>query len=186
LRQIIAEYLNSVNAGSTPDREQKLKTYPDYAESLKAFFAHYDGRSKTLRELPSISPIPSRLDIRALSIIVVLYFLPLFMCLGTGDDPSGGSQSPVPIYGWEGLVLGFGWCAVFTIPADIAFWVGIFQLGYSATTRAKTTTAIALGLNCINLLLTVAWVNLGFVGAFAIALRLLSFVLLHLAAKRSA
>ena len=38
LRQIIAEYLKNVNAGSTLDREQVLKTYPEYAESLKAFF----------------------------------------------------------------------------------------------------------------------------------------------------
>ena len=119
--------------------------------------------SGTLRELPRIAPIPARLDIRALSIIVVLYFLPLFMCLGIGDDPSGGSSSPVALYGWESLLLGFGWCVMYTLPADIAFWVGIFQLGYGSTKRAKTTTAIALGLNCINLLLTVAWVDLSVV-----------------------
>jgi hypothetical protein len=40
--QIIAKYLESVEAGNEPNRDELLTAHPEYAESLKAFFANRD------------------------------------------------------------------------------------------------------------------------------------------------
>ena len=49
LNQIIAEYLEAVESGRTPDRHELLDRYPDLADRLKSFFADHD-RVKELAE----------------------------------------------------------------------------------------------------------------------------------------
>src|SRR5580700_4001742 len=39
LLQILHEYLQAVDAGRQPDREELLKQHPDFADDLAAFFA---------------------------------------------------------------------------------------------------------------------------------------------------
>ena len=42
LNEIIAEYLEAVETGNSPDREQLLAAHPDVAEELQSFFAEHD------------------------------------------------------------------------------------------------------------------------------------------------
>ena len=50
LSQIIAEYLDALKAGLSPDRQELLDRHPDLAEDLRSFFADHD-RVQELAEL---------------------------------------------------------------------------------------------------------------------------------------
>ena len=62
LNQIIASYLIALDSGQAPDREQLLRDHPEYADSLKAFFANHDhlrDSAPDSQELPTIAPSSS-------------------------------------------------------------------------------------------------------------------------------
>jgi eukaryotic-like serine/threonine-protein kinase len=64
VNQIISDYLEAVDAGKTPDREEWLRRYPEFAADLKAFFADYEDvdraaaplRAAPAPALPALSP----------------------------------------------------------------------------------------------------------------------------------
>jgi tRNA A-37 threonylcarbamoyl transferase component Bud32 len=51
LDQIIADYLQQVEAGQVPDREALLARHPELADRLRAFFADYDRLDRQAAEL---------------------------------------------------------------------------------------------------------------------------------------
>src|SRR5262245_39752778 len=42
LNDVIAAYLEAVDAGQRPDRDEWLRRHPDLADELRAFFANHD------------------------------------------------------------------------------------------------------------------------------------------------
>lgn len=57
LNGIIAAYLEAVEAGKAPDREEWLDRHPDFANELRAFFADHD-KMKALAEPVAEAPAP--------------------------------------------------------------------------------------------------------------------------------
>ena len=49
LNQILAEYLQAVEAGHPPDEEELLEQYPEFADQLREFFADKRGIDEIVR-----------------------------------------------------------------------------------------------------------------------------------------
>src|SRR5262245_31071061 len=56
LQEVIAAYLQAVDAGETPDRDALLARHPDLANELRAFFADHDS----VRQLAGPPPVGAR------------------------------------------------------------------------------------------------------------------------------
>ncbi len=59
LDKIIAEYLEQMQTGGAPDRQQLLKLHPDLADDLKSFFANHDRMKEAARadlDAPTMPP----------------------------------------------------------------------------------------------------------------------------------
>jgi hypothetical protein len=120
---------------------------------------------------------PVALRIQICLIIVAFYLPPLF--LRVGELPADVGSLAGPVYGWEIFLLGLGFLCWFTLPSDVALWVGVVQLLFGSVARARTSATIALCLNLINTWLSV-WL-LSPIGFVALLLRLSSFVCLWVA-----
>jgi hypothetical protein len=59
LDQVIADYVQQVEAGAVPDREGLLAQHPDLAARLRAFFAGHDRHDRQAAEL-RLSADPNR------------------------------------------------------------------------------------------------------------------------------
>jgi serine/threonine-protein kinase len=58
VNEVIAEYLEAVEAGQAPDRAQLLARYPDLADELIAFFADRDRFARAAEHLGPADPVP--------------------------------------------------------------------------------------------------------------------------------
>src|SRR5262249_10309226 len=59
LDELIATYLEAVEAGQSPDREEWLARHPDLADDLRAFFANHDRMAQVgepLRASAAVEP----------------------------------------------------------------------------------------------------------------------------------
>jgi hypothetical protein len=54
LNQVIAEYLESVHAGGTPDRRELVARQPELARELEAFFADHDKLNQIAAPLRAV------------------------------------------------------------------------------------------------------------------------------------
>ncbi len=62
VNEIISTYLEAVDAGQTPDRQEWLRRYPEFAAELEAFLAdyeHVDRMAEPLRPATAmVTPLP--------------------------------------------------------------------------------------------------------------------------------
>src|SRR6516225_6246187 len=56
LDELIAAYLEAVEAGRTPDRDEWLARHPDLAEDLRAFFVNHDRMARVGAPLRALAP----------------------------------------------------------------------------------------------------------------------------------
>ena len=77
LHEIVAGFLQAVDAGLTPDRERLLALHPDLADSLRTFFADHDRMKQAAAPLPPTEAptvAPSEMPSSAASLGTVRYF----------------------------------------------------------------------------------------------------------------
>jgi WD40 repeat protein len=69
LQSLIASYLQAVEAGRSPNREELLAQYPDLADSLASFFGGHDRMRQRADELlrPEMSPMVDPAEVRTLA-----------------------------------------------------------------------------------------------------------------------
>src|SRR4051812_10857248 len=60
LHDVIAAYLQAVEAGQSPAREELLARHPDLAEELAVFFQQQDQFRRLAAEVPLAGPLPPK------------------------------------------------------------------------------------------------------------------------------
>jgi WD40 repeat protein len=61
VNEVLAGYLQAVDAGQAPSRQELLARHPDLAAELQAFFADHDELDQLARPAPAATPLPSGL-----------------------------------------------------------------------------------------------------------------------------
>jgi len=56
VNEIITAYLQAVDAGQTPDRQEWLRQYPEFAAELQAFLADYERVDRMAEPLRPAAP----------------------------------------------------------------------------------------------------------------------------------
>jgi serine/threonine protein kinase len=64
LNEIIADYLEAVAVGQSPDRQALLAKHPDLATELKAFFADQERFQKAAGQLAPAAPLPCQANVQ--------------------------------------------------------------------------------------------------------------------------